>query len=124
MKQCPNCKCQIGSGVAVCPYCGVRVPIEEEYPNIQRKPWESAEDERTHVQYQRMYEDARTGPGYTTEPVIYSAIRQVPYYAPPYNNCMEREKNQSTVINVLAILIVCLVAANIFELVALLLCLR
>ena len=124
MKQCPNCKCQIGSGVAMCPYCGTQVPVEDEYSNIQGKPRESADNERTHIQYQYVYTTPRTGAEYGAKPVVCSDIQQVPYYMTPCNSCIEHEKSQSTIINVLVILVVSLVAANIFALAALLLCLR
>lgn len=28
MQQCLNCKCQVGSGISVCPYCGAGLPLE------------------------------------------------------------------------------------------------
>lgn len=29
MQQCTNCKCQVGSGISICPYCGTQLPLEE-----------------------------------------------------------------------------------------------
>lgn len=31
MKQCPNCKCQVGTGISVCPYCEAPLPPDEFY---------------------------------------------------------------------------------------------
>lgn len=41
MKQCPNCRCQVEIQAAVCPYCGLTLPLYREYPthtntNFQR----------------------------------------------------------------------------------------
>lgn len=121
MKQCPNCKCQVGSGVSVCPYCGAQLPVDEEfrpektgYPPTERS-YPGGCQRTQHTPYHTEYNPAApadTGP-------------QVPYYvASPCGNCPERGKNQNTLVSVLVILLICMLAANIFELVALLLVVR
>lgn len=117
MKQCPNCKCQVGSGVAVCPYCGKQLAVEERFrPKMEHPEYAAAE----RVRYQRYY--ARPVQPEAAYPWKPPAGQYVPYYTAAYcDRCPEQRKSQNTLISVLLILLVCLVAANIFELAALLL---
>jgi hypothetical protein len=124
MQQCPKCKCQFGSNIAVCPYCGTHVPVEEPYSDMYAKPWKSEDDGRTHIQYHHMHSATQTVQRRAAEPAIYPEVQGIVYYTLPYGMYTERENNQSTVLNILIVLITCLAAVNIFEFVALLLCMR
>ena len=96
MQQCTNCKCQVGSGIAVCPYCGAWMPPEEPasvpFPQKPIGPRDYSGNERT------QWVETRS-----------IVARPAP------------EKHEVPMETVLLMLLACMIVANIFEFVALLL---
>ena len=112
MKQCTNCKCQVGSGVVICPYCNAYLPEP-----VQREPGRR-----------------------TTTPVVvqrYSTreTSDLNYYAPPlrYYDPVQTTggrlaaaaaipaKPKTNMPQMLLLVAACLLAANLMEIAALLL---
>lgn len=124
MKECPKCKCQVASGVALCPYCGTTLPVEDTVSNPQatyiqppRVPF------RQNTEYP--YYQNGVGRGY---PVAYPHNSAMNYNTwdgtgycgvPVYYPVPEQTKKHSTTELVLLIALICMFVVNVFELVAL-----
>lgn len=116
MVQCPKCKCQVGTGIAVCPYCGNQMPIEDQkktrtFSNTYYVP---EEQHRRNLSYSYV-------PPYPTDPIYVPGnnwSNRIDYRDGYFSSTKD---SRNTLIIVLSVLLVCMVVANICELIALLL---
>lgn len=120
MVQCPKCKCQVGSGISVCPYCGTQLPVE--------KPFRSGPDatfQRVPDGYERTYRTVYPPQNTVTDyPYIRSGSPELParYETAIYYNYPEQqEKRERSTETILIALLIGLFIANIFDFIALIL---
>lgn len=121
MRQCTNCKCQVGSGIAVCPYCGERLPLEESEPS----------SEGTYIRYTGKASPAApsyevtyvsgnlqndTGQGQTVSTELPMFYRTSFYCGHP-----EQENSGVSVETILFVLLISMIVVNVFEFIAILL---
>lgn len=118
MVQCPKCKCQVGTGIAVCPYCGNQMPVEtkkqtETFSNTYYTPHEPP--------YRKSITYHTYTPVPPTDPIYITEDRWKNRYSYQDKSYTDGRDGRSTLIVVLSVLLVCMVVANICELIALLL---
>jgi hypothetical protein len=110
MVQCPNCKCQVGTGVRNCPYCGTLLPVEQEKQTQK-------------VYYNQEYFEQ---PTYQIPVNPTYQIPQVPQQTefsnpiPPVYYDTGKRADRETMFTVLIALVIGLVIANFLELAAIL----
>ena len=121
MQQCSNCKCQVGSGISICPYCGAQLPVEE-YKTPERggtyiRTPNTAQRGGT---YRVTYIAATPSEGRSQESPL-SIELPAPYDTPYFFYYPERERHTWSRETILLTLLVCVIVASLFEFVALLL---
>ena len=133
MQQCPTCKCQVGSGIAVCPYCGTQLYVEE-----MPRP-----SEGTYIR-QSSVASASVPPPASASATAGNTTYRIPYYSAGvvgnvpvggpvsaelparyetsiYYSYPDRERNRSASNEtVLLALLICMIVVNLFEFIALL----
>lgn len=120
MRQCTNCKCQVGSGIAVCPYCGTQLSLVDT----------TAAAEGTYIRYtgQEPVNGGACAPAYASGDAArgqrLAVELPVQHGTAVYYSCSEREKNSGSMETILLVLLICMIVANVFEFIALMLLLR
>ena len=116
MQQCTNCKCQVGSGISVCPYCGAQLPIEEPQTAGTEATYIRPSGTVTNGGTYRVTYLPGTAPG--AMPVGNAISTELPmrYETSIYYSYPEREKRERPTETILLALLICMIVANVFNL--------
>ena len=118
MKQCTNCKCQVGSGIAVCPYCGASLPLDEPADKTMIAVQQVYPADRLYTieQHFNSMESQTSSESLPARNMLYIPVQQLPDCASCRGNA-----RYSSVTSVLLTLLICMMVANVLQFAALLL---
>ena len=111
MQQCSNCKCQVGSGISVCPYCGAQLPLQKQISSEQDATYIRPADEVQNGRTYRVTYITETPPRDMAIGNPVSAELPARYETSIYYSYPERERREHSTETILVALLLCMVVA-------------